>query len=270
MNTGLGFLKAAAGSAFVILAMAAMAAAQNGGPRGGFGGGGMGRGGVGGGFALLQIEAVQKDLKLTEEQKSEISALAEELRDLPREERLAKAAETRQKVEDLLQPEQKERLAEIGLQMAGGRALTRPEIAKKLGLSDDQRDKLDDLFPPPGGFGTPSAPPRTGDGPAGGGPAGGAPSGGGAGARGAGGGAGTGGAGGGQSGNMRAARDEMNAKAMEILTPEQRTEFEKMQGKKIDVDPSELFRGGRGQGGQGGPAGQGGKGDKSGKTRPDA
>ncbi len=111
MNTGLSFLKAAAVSALVILATAAIAEAQNGGPRGGFGGGGMGRGGVGGGFALLQIEAVQKDLKLTEEQKSEISTLAEELRDLPREERLAKAAETRQKVEDLLQPEQKERLA---------------------------------------------------------------------------------------------------------------------------------------------------------------
>lgn len=196
--------------------------------------GGRGPGGPGAGFRLLQAEPVQKELNLTEEQKSSITKLNEELSDLSPEERREKMGETRQKVEAILKAEQKERLEQIGVQLLGGRALTRPEVAKKLGLSEDQRDKLDDLFPPFGGYGTPSAPPRNDD----------------AGGK-------VGGAKGGDSkaGDARLSPEDLNKKALEVLTAEQRSQFEQMQGKKIDFDPSQ-FRGGRGQG----PGGKGGKG----------
>src|ERR1044071_6841625 len=68
-------------------------------------GGGRGPGGPGAGFRLLQAEPVQKDLNLTEEQKSEITKLNEELRDLDPQERRARMGETRQKVEAVLTSE---------------------------------------------------------------------------------------------------------------------------------------------------------------------
>jgi hypothetical protein len=55
-------------------------------------------------------------------------------------------------------------------------------------------------------------------------------------------------------GGGKAARDEANAKALDVLTAEQKDMFEKMQGAKVSIDPAQLFRGGGG--GKGGKAAQ--------------
>jgi Spy/CpxP family protein refolding chaperone len=57
------------------------------------------------------------------------------------------------------------------------------------------------------------------------------------------------GGGGGGGGGGQQAREERDAKAMEILTADQKKEFVSMQGKKIEIDRSQLI--GPGGGGQG-------------------
>jgi len=69
-----------------------------------------------------------------------------------------------------------------------------------------------------------------------------------------------GGGGGGGAGGGQQAREERDAKAMEILTADQKSQFTSMQGKKIEIDRAALMGGGR----------QGGKGAKGKKGQPDA
>jgi len=203
-----------------VLAMLAVATSAFAQGRGGF------RGGPGGNqLGLLSQEPIQKELNLTAEQKSSIAKLSEEEGNLSREERRQKMSEIRKQVTDLLSPEQKERLDQIGLQLAGARALVRPEVADKLGLSEEQKDKLNELFPfRGGGFrGGPGGAPPEGN---------------------------AGKAGGGQGANTaHLSREELNTKAMEILTADQREKFEQMKGKKIGFDPAKLSGFGRGPGG---------------------
>jgi Spy/CpxP family protein refolding chaperone len=71
----------------LVFCVASMAQAQPGGGRGGFGGGFGGFGGFGGGssrLGLLRIEAVQKELDLTEDQIASIRKLSDELRPMGR------------------------------------------------------------------------------------------------------------------------------------------------------------------------------------------
>ena len=98
----------------------------------------------------------------------------------------------------------------------GGRGLTQPDVAAKLGLTDEQKTKLADIVP------------QFGRGGGGGGNA----------------------KGGGGPGGMQAQREEQMTKALDVLTDDQKAQFEKMQGKKFDVQ--QLFRG-RGQGGGNAP-----------------
>jgi hypothetical protein len=49
---------------------------------------------------------------------------------------------------------------------------------------------------------------------------------------------------------FRALSDTANEKLLGVLTDEQKTQFDKMKGQEIDIDPSSLF--GRGGGGGGG------------------
>jgi len=129
-----------------------------------------GRGGV---LRLLQIEAVQKELKLTDEQRDMIRDLADEmstkfreqfsgfdfrkLRDLSEEERRKKFEEMRQKAELIskeveetlelvLEPDQMKRLKQLQLQREGVFAIGRPDIAKQLGLSEEQVGKVRELI----------------------------------------------------------------------------------------------------------------------------
>jgi len=129
-----------------------------------FGGGGL----RGGGFGLLRNPAVQKELKLTEEQNEQIRELSESQRketrelysglgELSREERQKKFAELRPKMEEInkemeevmgevLEDAQSKRLGEIRLQLQGPRAIASPDLAKKLNLTEEQQKQITELL----------------------------------------------------------------------------------------------------------------------------
>ena len=156
----------------VALSVAGVAAAQNpGGGRGGRGGAGQPGGGFGGrgmggaGVAmLLGNEGVQKELKLTDEQKTKVKEFADaqqakmaELRGgggQPDPEKMAEARKAATEagdkfVKDTLNADQQKRIKQIQhqaqLQMAGPSALTGDDVAKALSLTDDQKDKIKTL-----------------------------------------------------------------------------------------------------------------------------
>lgn len=126
-------------------------------PGGGrFGGRGFGGGGS---LQLLRSEYVQQELNLTDDQKTKIRELAEGSRrqapggrggrDLSREEREKRIAEFREQqeklnkqVNEVLTDEQQKRLQGIQLQLAGPQAVVRDDIAKEIGLTDSQREKI--------------------------------------------------------------------------------------------------------------------------------
>lgn len=147
-----------------IVGIVGSAFAQGGGQgrRGGGMFGMMGRGG-GGAVQLLQREDVQGELKLTDDQKSKISALQDKQREKMREmftgggggerpdpekmrEIFTKAAEEAQKeVDTILNADQKKRLKELGVQRAGNAAVLNPETAKEVGITDEQKAKIKTL-----------------------------------------------------------------------------------------------------------------------------
>jgi Spy/CpxP family protein refolding chaperone len=146
-----------------------------GGGRGGFRGGPGGPGGFfggGGTLGLIQQQEVQREVELTEDQEAELQALGESIRDQMRDEmrpmfegmrdlsdeerqtrfeeararmeEIGKEAET--KMQSVLLPHQFERLKQIDLQSrlqrGGAAALTQGELADTLGLSESQREQL--------------------------------------------------------------------------------------------------------------------------------
>ena len=156
-----------------LMAMAAMAlcttAMSQPGPGGR--GRGFGMGGMGGTQSpavmwgrLLRSETVQKELNLTDDQKNKLKELSDKasasmrevfagMRDLSADERAAKMAEVRKKldgqaeeakktIEEVLLPNQVDRLKEIALQVRGPQALLDKEVQNSLGLADDQKDKI--------------------------------------------------------------------------------------------------------------------------------
>jgi Spy/CpxP family protein refolding chaperone len=155
--------------AVALLLFASVASAQQqprGGGRGGFGGpfGGMFNSPVG----LLRMPEVQKELNLSDEQTKEVDeSLAQigpgrggfnfqELQNLSDEERQKRMEEMRAKAEEatkaaeekmnkILKPEQLARLKQLNLQRQGAMALSRPDVAKDLGLTQEQQDKLRDI-----------------------------------------------------------------------------------------------------------------------------
>src|ERR1043165_3821197 len=182
MKTGTSMFRALV--AMGVLAMVSTAMAQGGkGGKGNRGGGGMGRGGNP--LMLLNVETVQKELKITEDQKSALTKLQSEqpsfadMRNMSADERQAAGEKVQKEVAGILNADQSKRLEEIQLQMMGARALQRADVAEKLGLTEDQKQKIADALPQRGGGGK--------------------------------------GAGGG-----KAAMDEANAKALEVLTAEQK------------------------------------------------
>ena len=124
---------------------------------------------MGGGMALLTNEAVQKELKVTDEQKDKLKTFAEEQGPKMREKmqeafqdasgdraKMAEAmarvnAEGKKALTDskILDEKQMTRLTQIEhqavLQQQGPAAFTNAETAKALKLSDEQKDKLKGL-----------------------------------------------------------------------------------------------------------------------------
>jgi Spy/CpxP family protein refolding chaperone len=151
--------------AAVAFSVAGMASAQTqrqrpGGQPGGPGGfGGMTRGG-GGGAMLLSNEGVQKELKVTDDQKTKIKEFTDAQRTKMREafggggqpdrekmqEAFKASAEAGEKfVKDTLTADQQTRLKQISLQQQGLMAFTTEDVQKKLSLTDDQKEKIKGL-----------------------------------------------------------------------------------------------------------------------------
>jgi hypothetical protein len=139
----------------LVAMLASPAAAQ--GQRRGFGG-------FGGGGNLATLAAntsVQKELKLDDQQIEKAKELAEKIRDESREkfqglqdlekaERFTKMQEIGREmnataakgVSEFLKPEQITRLKQISYQQQGTMAFNDPEVAKKLNLTDTQKEEI--------------------------------------------------------------------------------------------------------------------------------
>jgi Spy/CpxP family protein refolding chaperone len=122
------------------------------------GGRGMGMGGPTAKARLATLSEVETELKLTDDQKSKIKAISEQLvtdtRGLfggggdPSEtrekmEQLNKDASA--KVDALLDAGQQKRLQEIAIQVNGPSALSDPAVSKQLALTDEQTKKLEEV-----------------------------------------------------------------------------------------------------------------------------
>lgn len=100
---------------------------------------------------LLQRPDVQRELNLTEQQKTQIRQMQEsmrtamqEMRNMPPQERRQKMEELRQKNDPtkVLNETQKKRLRELELQAMGPTAFLQPEVADELNLTQEQRSRL--------------------------------------------------------------------------------------------------------------------------------
>ena len=236
--------------ALVVLATAAsVAQAQGGGRRGGRGVSSL---------MLLQSEQVQKELELTDDQKTSATKLAEEYRpgggggggNTSPEDRQKRREELQKKVNDILTPQQQQRLDEIVLQVSvkiqPSQALSDAKIAEKLQLTEDQKQQLTDI--------TSEYRQKTMDLFQGGGPP--------------------------DRDAMTKLRTEQSDKTMTVLTADQKDQLTKLQGKTLEIDAGQLLRGfGRGRNRDGGGGGGNGGGNNGGsgnggnsgsKAQPDA
>jgi Spy/CpxP family protein refolding chaperone len=136
------------------VALTSTAFAQRGGGRGGFG-----FGGRGGGMGMLRTPEVQTELKLTDEQKTKVSALADKLqqerqgqslRDLSDEERQKVMAERRasedKQLGEILNADQVKRYHQLRLQQQGMTAVAEKEVADQLSLTADQKTKIQEII----------------------------------------------------------------------------------------------------------------------------
>ncbi len=108
---------------------------------------------------LLRQESVQAELGLSAEQKEKIAALGERLRnaggnvrDMSQEERQQWMAEMQERmakadgyVREFLSDDQVSRLQQIRVQALGMNAVSDPEVATELGLTDAQQEKMENL-----------------------------------------------------------------------------------------------------------------------------
>jgi len=104
-------------------------------------------------LTLLGQESVQKELKLTDEQKTKLDELRRTSREKMQEifqgdegERQTKMQalndENRKAVAAILNPEQSKRLKEITYQQRGATAFADPEVVKALNLTEEQQGKV--------------------------------------------------------------------------------------------------------------------------------
>jgi len=150
----------------LILILATVVAASSAFAQGGRGFGMM-QGGMGGSpVMLLGREDVQDDLKLTDDQKSKLSTIRDTQQSKMREtfqaamqnggsrEEMQKRmqeivpkmmAEVEKEINSVLTADQQKRIREIGIQMAGNRAVMQKDVQKELGITEDQRTKVETL-----------------------------------------------------------------------------------------------------------------------------
>ncbi len=199
---------------------------------------GRGQRGFGGGGAAMLVnnEAVQKELKLTEEQvtkgKEALQEITEKFREEMTKARELEGDEQRQKMREIgtkqaeetyaalekaWKPEQVKRLKQIGVQQQGLQAFMSPAVDKTLKLTDEQKEKVQGLMGEMreetqglfGGGGDPAEAMK----------------------------------------KMTTIRKEFTTKGVALLTPEQAKEWKDLTGDPFDV-PMGAF-GGRGKGKRG-------------------
>jgi hypothetical protein len=182
---------------------------------------------------MLRGEAVQKELGVSDEQKKTLSELAAQLQaeameiisglqDLSPEEQkehmpelmkmvAEKGKDIQEKVDKVLDQKQLARMKELSLQNRGAAALEDDEVAAALKISDDQKTKLAAVREE-GNKKMEEAMQAL-----------------------------RGGGGGGDAGDIRQKmmnmRKELGDKALAVLSPEQREQFEKMKGAKFTFPP---------------------------------
>jgi Spy/CpxP family protein refolding chaperone len=119
-------------------------------------------------MGILRLEQVQEELKLTPQQRAQLQQLAAEVRqevasriaaiaNAPPDQRAAQIADTaatagpkalayRQRVDEILAPDQKARLRQVMLQVRGPvGALADDQVAAALNLNDDQKARLREI-----------------------------------------------------------------------------------------------------------------------------
>lgn len=110
-------------------------------------------GGFGGGAFLLQNEGVQKELNISDDQKTKLREALEKVRadnkdiidkgrDMTREDREKLAKASNEAIGKVLDEKQQKRFKEIQLQSQGAAAFQNPQVQSKLKLTDDQKDKI--------------------------------------------------------------------------------------------------------------------------------
>ena len=144
----------------VLAAVACSAFAQGGGGGGRRGGGQRGGGNQCGPMALVRNEAVQKELNITDDQKTKLTDLQASVRTKSQEARSAAGSdrqaqqEAMQKVNadaakslaEILTPDQHKRLRELQIQWTGvGIVATDKEVQAALSITEDQLTKIKDL-----------------------------------------------------------------------------------------------------------------------------
>jgi Spy/CpxP family protein refolding chaperone len=209
----------AVGSLALLLAVADTASAQQGRRGRGFG--------TVSEAQLATLDQVQTELKLTAEQKSKLTDVDEKLssqrrelfqdsnqdnRDERREQYAKAVSEATTQVRAALDENQKKRLRELWIQVNGAAVLDDEEVAKELKITDDQKRELEQVADANReaareafqGLGELSQEQRTE--------------------------------------KFNQLRRESEQRTLGVLTPEQREQFEKLQGKKVEIDRSQLFR----------------------------
>jgi Spy/CpxP family protein refolding chaperone len=260
------FVSAVFGLAVLVGTAAAQQQGQPGGRRpGSFGGAGnFGGPGAGGPLSLLANEQVQKELELLPDQVADFTKLRDEMgskmrerfagmRELSEEDRRKKFDEMRpemekmqkemqDKMKEVLLPHQNDRLRELFVQARGAGALEDEGIANELKLSDDQKKQIADVRQKQRekmGALFQNRGQENGDQ---------------------------------RRSQFESLREESNKLTLDVLSSEQRDQFEKMKGEKADFELN-AFGGFGGRGGPGGPGGgfRGGRpggGDRPGGNRP--
>lgn len=169
---------------------------------------------------LLMREDVQKELNLSQTQKAKLEQMRQEmmqamqqLRDLPPEQRREQRQALQQRYDptSVLTDAQRKRLRELELQWQGPSALLDPEIARQVGLTEEQQAKIrgiiQESFQAMRERFQPGQPPE-------------------------------------QSGDrmqeIQRAREQTEKKILEVLTPAQRERWQQLLGKPFE------FQGGRG------------------------
>lgn len=179
--------------------------------------------------SLLSMPEVLQEINVSDEQKGQVEKMIEDLRaargggggnrgdfqNLSDEERRARFEEFRKQREErskkeedaaklVLKPEQLDRLNELRLQRAGASALERSEVAEKVGLTQEQKDKIASISQEArrdgGGFNRDASQEERRQ----------------------------------AAAEARERREKTNAEILALLTPEQKTKWEEMQGAKFD------------------------------------